>query len=131
MFPVAGSIAAFVEGFGTIMPHGKLMELFRPEELELLLVGMPELDFKALESSMEYDGGFTAESPSVQHFWAVVRELSNDERRLLLKFWSGSARAPIGGLGKLIDGIWIGILGLAFVLGLLFASNANQRSSDR
>ena len=38
----------------------------------------------------------------VQWLWTVVGEMSLDDKRKFLKFFSGSDRAPIGGLGKLV-----------------------------
>jgi hypothetical protein len=37
----------------------------------------------------------------VQWLWQVVNELTREERKLFLKFFTGSDRAPIGGLGNL------------------------------
>jgi ubiquitin-protein ligase E3 A len=37
----------------------------------------------------------------VQWLWQVVGELTREERKLFLKFFTGSDRAPIGGLGNL------------------------------
>lgn len=37
----------------------------------------------------------------VQWLWQVVGELTQEERKLFLKFFTGSDRAPIGGLGNL------------------------------
>lgn len=50
---------------------------------------------------MKYDGGFTRTSPAVKMFWSVVHSMSAEDKRRLLLFFTGSARAPIGGLGKL------------------------------
>lgn len=43
----------------------------------------------------------TAEHRVVQWLWQVVNELTREERKLFLKFFTGSDRAPIGGLGNL------------------------------
>jgi hypothetical protein len=49
-----------------------------------------------------YDGGYHAEHRVVQWLWEVVtQDLDPDERRLFLKFFTGSDRSPIGGLGNL------------------------------
>ena len=37
----------------------------------------------------------------MQWLWQVVGELGEDERKLFLKFFTGSDRAPIGGLANL------------------------------
>ena len=38
---------------------------------------------------------------SVKWLWEIVNELDDEERRRFLKFFTGSDRAPIGGLGNL------------------------------
>lgn len=37
----------------------------------------------------------------VQWLWQVITEFDGEERKLFLKFFTGSDRAPIGGLGNL------------------------------
>ncbi len=56
------------------------------------MCGSPSLDFAALERHAKYDGGFNVASPAVQWLWSVVRELPLDEKRLFLKFFTGSVR---------------------------------------
>ena len=43
------------------------MKLFRPEEVELLVCGSPDLDFEALKANTIYDGGFTEDHPVIQY----------------------------------------------------------------
>ena len=40
-----------------------LREMLRDDELELLVCGLPHLDFEALQAAARYDGGFSAEHP--------------------------------------------------------------------
>ena len=47
----------------------------------------------------------------VQWLWQVVSELTQEERKLFLKFFTGSDRAPIGGLGNLRCIIQVGGIG--------------------
>ena len=42
-----------------------------------------------------------ARAQAVQWLWAIVQELDGEEARRFLKFFTGSDRAPIGGLGNL------------------------------
>lgn len=46
---------AFESGFQMVC-GGPALKLFRPAELELLICGSEELDFKALEASCHYEG---------------------------------------------------------------------------
>jgi hypothetical protein len=75
--------------------------LFRPEELELLVCGSQDLDFEALEKVVVYDSGYTKETPVIQWFWQVVHSFSENEKKRLLFFTTGTDRVPIGGLSKL------------------------------
>ena len=77
--------------------------LLRPEELELLLVGLPHLDFKELEESTEYIGPpyWTSSFPLITGFWEIVHAMSFEEKQKLLKFVTGSTKAPVTGLKSL------------------------------
>ncbi len=67
-----------------------------------MVCGNPNLDFDALQSNAKYEGGYHANTPVVTWLWDVVREeLSLEEKKKFLKFFTGSDRAPIGGLGTL------------------------------
>jgi ubiquitin-protein ligase E3 A len=62
---------AFKRGFDrTVKPS--IMELFRPEELYMLICGSGQLDFKELEQACHYVDGFTEESQVVKWLWEVV-----------------------------------------------------------
>lgn len=80
---------------------GKIVSnLFRPEELALLIGGREDLDFYALMKATKYEG-YTENSPTVQAFWRIVfTRLTDEEKKKLLYFVTSSPRAPIGGLGK-------------------------------
>jgi len=78
-----------------------VLQLFRPEELEQLICGSPELDFEALEMHTQYDDGYTADSTVIRTFWVVVHSLSEEDKKKLLFFATGSDRVPIKGLGNL------------------------------
>ncbi len=94
--------AALAQGFGRAVHLSSLL-LLSPEELELLMVGQPHLDFKELEAHTAYVGedGWDATHPTVRAFWSAVHELSLEDKQRLLLFATGSSRSPIGGLGKL------------------------------
>lgn len=55
--------------------------LFRPEELELLIVGSKSLDFKELEEATSYVDGYTFESDIVKWFWEIVHEDMDEAQR--------------------------------------------------
>ncbi len=90
----------FERGFMQVMESSSL-DLLRPEELELLVVGTPELDFGALQGNAEYEGGYDKDSPVVQNLWRFVKESDRETQLKFLKFSTGSNKAPIGGLGEM------------------------------
>ena len=47
------------------------MSLFRPEELELLICGNPELDFEALEQKSKYEDGYERDDAVIKNLWEV------------------------------------------------------------
>lgn len=94
------AFAEFRRGFGMVMSEHTL-NLLRPEELELLIAGTPHLDFAELEKVCKYEGGYHADHRTIKSFWRVVKGLNDEHKTKLLLFVTGSAKAPIGGLGKL------------------------------
>ena len=91
---------AFARGFLRVA-GGPALTMFAPSELELLICGLPHLDFDALEKSARYEGGYSESSDAVKWLWKAVRAMTLEQKRLLLVFVTGSDRAPIGGLGAL------------------------------
>ena len=97
---VAGAMREFLRGFALVMSTPTL-NLFTARELRLLVEGEHVLDFAALQTAATYEGGFSAEHPTIQNFWRVALAMTPEEKRLLLLFCTGSNQSPIGGLGRL------------------------------
>jgi len=98
---VAKQFGAFSRGFHRVC-GGPALQLFRSEELELLICGAQEFDWAALEASTHYEDGYTRESPVCRQFWEIVHEeLTLDEKKKLLEFCTGSDRVPIRGLAAM------------------------------
>ena len=55
-----------------------IIELFNPDELELLICGSKVMDFKELEKSTRYVDGYTEASPIVGWFWEVIHDEMNE-----------------------------------------------------
>ena len=58
-------------------------------------------DFHGLEKECRYDG-YTKTSETIKSFWEIVHTMTEDERKRLLKFCTGSDRVPIKGLGSML-----------------------------
>ncbi|KAG0086114.1 putative E3 ubiquitin-protein ligase HTD2 [Podila epicladia] len=97
---IAKQFNAFSEGFH-LVTLGSAIQLFRPEEVEQLICGSPDLDFNALEQITQYEGGFHAKSRIIRWFWETVHAYEEKDKKRLLFFTTGSDRVPIGGLGQL------------------------------
>ena len=57
---------AFQRGFDLVTSESPVHMLFTPRELEMLICGEKEFDFNELESSTEYDGGYSKETNVVR-----------------------------------------------------------------
>ncbi|XP_012889772.1 PREDICTED: probable E3 ubiquitin-protein ligase HECTD2 [Dipodomys ordii] len=78
----------------------QIMPLLRPEEVEILVCGSPELDMHALQRSTQYDG-YAKTDVTIRYFWDVVLGFPLDLQKKLLHFTTGSDRVPVGGMADL------------------------------
>ena len=77
------------------------MKLCTPPELELLICGSPDLDFKALEEITEYKDGFSKSHPLMRELWEIIHNMTNEQKKSILMFVTGSYRVPLKGLGSM------------------------------
>lgn len=85
-----------------VVAGSRVREIFRWDELQLLICGSDKVDFEALQSSARYMDGFDKDSPTIKFFWEIVHNLDVDNKRKLLSFCTGSDRIPIRGLKDLV-----------------------------
>lgn len=95
------SFNAFRRGFMKMIMNSPLYKWYLPEELEILLCGSNVMDWESLESSTTYDSGFDAHLTYIKEFWSVFQDFTVEEKRLFLKFTTGTDRCPHGGLSEL------------------------------
>ncbi|CAG8523055.1 8963_t:CDS:10 [Dentiscutata erythropus] len=79
------------------MSDGIVPKLCRAEELELLICGNRVLDFKELEKTVRYEGGFDRNHHTIKNFWSVVHNFSHQQKKQILAFVTASDRVPIRG----------------------------------
>lgn len=96
-----GQIKAIQEGLQLFVPIDTLKEFFQPEEIQLVLGGISEIDIKDMESNAEYQGGYTSSSVCIKWFWEIIRSMSQDDLKLFLLFVTGTNKVPIGGFAHL------------------------------
>lgn len=70
-------LATYHRGFHKVV-GGKALSLFRPEELELLICGNPELDFEALEQKSKYEDGYERDDDVIKNLWEVSCPQTSD-----------------------------------------------------
>ncbi|XP_030838471.1 probable E3 ubiquitin-protein ligase HERC4, partial [Strongylocentrotus purpuratus] len=97
---VPSQFAAFQRGFNRVF-NPAAFDMFRPIELEALVMGEKHFDWKALEQSTQYIQPYTDSHPTIKIFWTVFHALDNDMKRKFLVFVAGSDRVPVGGLRNL------------------------------
>ncbi|KAI2658144.1 putative E3 ubiquitin-protein ligase HERC4 [Labeo rohita] len=97
---VAPQFSAFYAGFHKVC-GGKVLELFQPSELQAMIIGNTNYDWKELEKSTEYKGEYWAEHPTIKIFWEVFHELPLEKKKQFLLFLTGSDRIPILGMKSL------------------------------
>ncbi|XP_077438103.1 putative E3 ubiquitin-protein ligase HECTD2 [Vanacampus margaritifer] len=91
--------AAFYHGFHSVCASDALM-LLRPEEVEMLVCGSPQLDMSALQKAAHYEG-YSKTDATIRSFWEVVLSFPVDLQKKLLHFATGSDRVPVGGMADL------------------------------
>ncbi|KAF8060412.1 hypothetical protein N665_1217s0015 [Sinapis alba] len=95
-------INAFLEGFNELIPR-ELVSIFNDKELELLISGLPEIDFDDLKANTEYTS-YAAGSPVIRWFWEVVKDFSKEDMARFLQFVTGTSKVPLEGF-KALQGI--------------------------
>jgi hypothetical protein len=86
-------------GFCELVPPS-LISLFTPEELELLIAGLPDIDVADLKRHTEYLG-YRPTDEAVQFFWQAVESFDASDRARLLMFVTGTSKVPLGGFKAL------------------------------
>ncbi|XP_048362411.1 probable E3 ubiquitin-protein ligase HERC4 isoform X1 [Sphaerodactylus townsendi] len=97
---VAPLYDAFHAGFHKVC-GGKVLLLFQPSELQAMVIGNTNYDWKELEKNTEYKGEYWAEHPTIKIFWEVFHELPLEKKKQFLLFLTGSDRIPILGMKSL------------------------------
>lgn len=98
--------AAFLRGLSTMIQPSWL-SMFNQSELQTLISGTrTSIDIEDLRRNTIYGGTYVIgddglEHPTIQLLWKVMKEMSDDERRAVLKFVTSTPRAPLLGFGTL------------------------------
>ncbi|XP_034735089.1 probable E3 ubiquitin-protein ligase HERC4 [Etheostoma cragini] len=87
----------FKRGFFQVCDRD-LVKLFRPEELQQVLVGQDVYDWAKLKQNTVWE--LRVGYPTMQMFWEVFDELTEDKRKDFLWFLTGFRRVPILGMDQ-------------------------------
>lgn len=77
-----------------------LLSNFSESEFELLLCGVEDIDVDDWKNNTIYEN-YGPRSQIIRWFWTVVEEFSQDDKRKLLHFATGSDKVPYGGFANL------------------------------
>ncbi|XP_067645709.1 probable E3 ubiquitin-protein ligase HERC4 [Eurosta solidaginis] len=77
---------------------GRVLQIFKPEELMAVVVGNEEYDWKALELHCEYKNGYHTGDQTIRWFWEIFHDLPESEKKKFLLYLTGSDRIPIQGM---------------------------------
>ncbi|KAI5644947.1 HECT-domain (ubiquitin-transferase) domain-containing protein [Phthorimaea operculella] len=92
---------AFKRGLMSVV-NGEWLRMFSCRELQLLISGSEvPIDIEDMKRNIQYAGGFSAEHPTIQHFWKVVENFTDQQKRQLLKFVTSCSRPPLLGFKDL------------------------------
>merc|ERR1712071_182054 len=84
---------SFVDGMSSVIPT-EIFNIFTGHEVQDKICGNPEVDVGLLQRVVEYEG-YEKDSPIITYFWEVLREMSNQERKLFLQFVWARSRLPM------------------------------------
>lgn len=92
-------VNAFLDGFYSIIPR-KLISIFDPDQLELLISGISNVDVDELKNATQLHGWKNSD-PEITWFWRALRSMSQEEKSRFLMFVTSSSRVPLGGFSQL------------------------------
>ncbi|KAL3307850.1 neural precursor cell expressed, developmentally down-regulated [Cichlidogyrus casuarinus] len=91
---------AFMKGFNEVVSLDSI-KIFDPNELELLICGLQDINVNDWKANTVYRGEYHAEHPVIVNFWKVVYTFTNELRSRLLQFTTGTSRVPMNGFAEL------------------------------
>jgi ubiquitin-protein ligase E3 C len=97
---------SFLKGLSSMIQPGWL-SMFNHSELQTLLGGTSSsIDVEDLRRNTQYGGTYVIgddgqEHPTIKLFWKVMKDMSDGERRAVLKFVTSTPRAPLLGFSTL------------------------------
>jgi hypothetical protein len=91
----------FRKGFIKLAEGTEMLNLFREDELDILVSGTEVVDWGALKTTARYIDGYTKESNVIVWFWELFDEMAEEDKKKFLRFSTGTDRLPIEGIAQL------------------------------
>jgi E3 ubiquitin-protein ligase HUWE1 len=99
---VQEQLKEFCEGFYSLIPLEEIRR-FTPNELDLLICGVPEIDVDDLMANCSYNHPYGPNTKVVKLFFKVVKGWTNENLAKLLLFITGSSHVPMTGFKAFRD----------------------------
>lgn len=93
---ISKQISSFCEGFNSIIPSNET-RLFNPNELDLLICGVPKIDVSDLRQNTSYEYPYDEDHPVINLFFETIAKWRNEDLGKLLLFLTGSSQVPVNG----------------------------------
>ncbi|KAM6494360.1 hypothetical protein JOM56_010721 [Amanita muscaria] len=90
---------SFMEGLLELIPRD-LLNVFDERELELLIVGMSDIDMDDWSKYTDYRG-YEKTDKVIEWFWQCIRSWPAEKKARLLQFTTGTSRVPVNGFKDL------------------------------
>lgn len=87
------------------------LQIFGSNELDKLFQGDSGIDVEDWAENTVYAPPSGKDTPVVQFFWQLVRNMTNEERRVLLGFVTSARRAPLLGFRHMVPHFTIAVTG--------------------
>ncbi|KAM4743192.1 putative E3 ubiquitin-protein ligase HERC4 isoform 2-T2 [Anableps anableps] len=94
---VEGVFELFKQGFFKVC-NIDVVEFFRPEELQTVMVGRENYDWEVFKQNTVYEGDYHADHPNIITFWEVFEKFSAEDKKKFLLFLTGCDRVPFMGM---------------------------------
>ena len=97
---VREQMGAIQEGFFEVLPR-EIFEGFGPVQFRSFIVGADDVDIDDLSLNILPESGYTRSSAPIVNFLDALRDMTQPERRQILRYITGSSRVPLGGFKNL------------------------------
>ncbi|GAV65218.1 ubiquitin domain-containing protein/HECT domain-containing protein [Cephalotus follicularis] len=98
---ISEQVSHFAQGFADILSNARLQKLFfqslELEDLDWMLHGSEKaISVEDWMAHTDYNG-FNESDPQINWFWKIVGEMSAEQRKVLLFFWTSVKHLPVEG----------------------------------